>query len=110
MPSRLIEHRVEELASDAGQRENAIALLSALSGTVLAEIQSDDISLNPYTNAICFDWLVSGEWEDLEVEIYSDHFETYLSRDQELRINHWPSEPKPQALEKVIAELMAGTA
>ncbi|MXO49684.1 hypothetical protein GRI69_15650 [Erythrobacter vulgaris] len=90
MPDRLLELRVEELASDAAQRGNAIALLSALGGTALAKIESEDISLNPYTNAICFDWLVNGEWDSLEVEIYSDHFETYLSRDQELRINHWP--------------------
>ena len=110
MPSSSIERKVEELASDLAQRENAIALASALSGTALAEIHSDDISLNPYTSAICFNWLVSGEWENLEVEIYSDHFETYLSRDQELRINHWPSDPKPQALEKVVRELIAGAA
>ena len=110
MPSRLIERRVKELASDVAQLNNAIALLSSLQGTALSENESDDISLNPYTKAICFDWLVNGEWESLEVEIYSDHFETYLSRDQELRINHWPSEPKPQSLDKVISELLAGTA
>lgn len=110
MPKELLERRVEELAGDAAQRGNAIALLSALESTALGAFESEDISLNPYTKAICFDWLVSGEWDSLEVEIYSDRFETHLSRDQELRINHWPSEPKPQALEKVIGELLAGTA
>lgn len=110
MRKALLERRVEELASDAAQRDNAIALLSALDGTALAAIESDDISLNPYTNAVCFDWLVSGGWDSLQVEIYSDHFETYLSRDQELRINHWACEPRLPALENVIGELLAGTA
>jgi len=110
MPKELLERRVEELAGDAAQRGNAIALLSVLEGTALGAIESEDISLNPYTKAICFDWLASGEWDSLEVEIYSDRFETYLSRDQELRINHWPSEPRAAALEKVIGELLAGSA
>jgi hypothetical protein len=110
MPKGLLERRVEELASDAPQRDNAIALLSALDGTALAVMHSEDISLNPYTNAVCIDWLVSGEWDSLQVEIYSDHFETYLSRDKELRINHWACEPRLPALENVIGELLAGTA
>ena len=110
MPKELLERRVEELAGDAAQRSNAIALLLALEGTALGAIECKDISLNPYTKAICFDWLVSGEWESLEVEIYSDRFETYLSRDQELRINHWPSEPKSTALESVVGELLTGSA
>jgi hypothetical protein len=109
MTKALLERRVEELASDAPQRDNAIALLAALDGTALAAIESEDISLNPYTNAVCFDWIVSGEWDSLQVEIYSDHFETYLSRDQELRINHWACEPRFPALENVIGELLAGT-
>ncbi|MBX7541011.1 hypothetical protein [Qipengyuania sphaerica] len=110
MSKGLLERRVEDLASDAAQRSNAISLLAALEGTVLGAIESEDISLNRFTNAICFDWLVSGEWDSLQVEIYSDHFETYLSRDQELRINHWPSEPKSLALDKVMGELLAGAA
>ncbi|MFB0613627.1 hypothetical protein [Aurantiacibacter poecillastricola] len=110
MPKELLERRVEELAGDAAQRGNAIALLSTLEGTALGTIESEDISLNPYTKAICIDWLVSGEWDSLEVEIYSDRFETYLSRDQELRINHWPSEPQSAALESVIDELLMGSA
>lgn len=109
MPKDSLELRVEKLAGDAAQRGNAIALLSALEGTLLGGIESEDISLNPYTKAICFDWLVSGIWDSLEVEIYSDRFETYLSRDQELRINHWPSEPKSTALERVIGELLTGS-
>lgn len=106
----MLERRVEELAGDAAQRSNAIALLAALEGTVLEDIQSRDISLNHFTSAICFDWLVRGEWDSLQVEVYSDHFETYLSRDQELRINHWPSEPKLPALDKVMGELLTGAA
>ena len=106
----LLERRVEELAGDAAQRDNAIALLSALDGTALNEIESEGIWLNPYTDAICFGCLVSGEWDSFQVEIYSDHFETYLSRDQELRINHWACEPRLPALENVIGELLAGRA
>ena len=110
MPKGMLERRVEELADDAAELSNAIALLAALQGSALGEIESEDISLNPYTSAICFDWLVSGEWDSLQVEIYSDHFETYLSRNKELRINHWPSEPKAPALDKVMEELLAGAA
>ena len=110
MTLELLERRVDELACDTTQRRNAMALLSAIEGTVLGAIESEDISLNPYTNAICFDWLVNGEWNSLEVEVYPDRFETYLSRDQELRINHWPCEPKSGALGKVIGELLAGWA
>ncbi|MAH15537.1 MAG: hypothetical protein CMN65_07355 [Sphingomonadaceae bacterium] len=106
MSKELLEDRVEELAGDAAQHGNAIALISALEGTALGAIESEDISLNRYTKAICFDWLGRGEWDSLEVEIYSNHFETYLSRDQELRINHWRSE----ALRDVVAELLAGMA
>lgn len=110
MPKELLMRRVEEIAADAAQRGNAIALLSALDRTALASIESEDISLNPFTDAICIDWLASGEWDSLEVEIYSDRFETYLSRDQELRIKHWPSEPMSPALENVVAELLDGMA
>ncbi|MEL7188679.1 MAG: hypothetical protein AAGK17_03925 [Pseudomonadota bacterium] len=109
MPNTLLEDLVDELAGDAAQLSNAMALLFALGGTALANIESESISLNPYTNAVCFDWLVGGEWSSLEVEIYADHFETYLSRDRELRIKHWPSDPKPQAIDRVIKELLAGT-
>ena len=104
MPSELLTSRIEELAQDAGQRTNAIALLSALEGTVLDEVNYEDISLNRFTDAICFDWQARREWDDITVEVYPDHFETYLSRDKELRINHW------KALKDVVAELLAGMA
>lgn len=106
MPAELLIRRIEELAEDAGQRANAVALLSALEGSVLGGIHQEDISLNPFTNAVCFDWQAGREWDDVEVEVYPGHFETYLSRDQELRINHWRSD----ALKDVVAELLAGMA
>ena len=106
MPTELLTRRIEELAVDAGQRVNAVALLSAFEGTALDGIDHEDISLNSFTSAICFDWQVGREWDDVQVEIYPDHFETYLSRDQELRINHWRSE----ALTDVVVELLAGMA
>ncbi|MEO8618262.1 MAG: hypothetical protein ABI412_02750 [Sphingomicrobium sp.] len=108
MSEELLKRRIEELANDAEQRDNAVALLSALDGTALAELDIEDISVNSYTNAICIDWLASGEWDSIEVQIYPDHFETYLSRNLELRINHWPSEGQSTALEKVVEELLAG--
>ncbi len=43
------------------------------------------------------------------MEINSDHFETYLSHDKELRINYGACEPRLPALEGVIGELLAGT-
>lgn len=106
MPAELLTRRIEELAKDPGQRANAVALLSAIERSALDGIGHEDISLNSFTNAICFDWLAGREWDDVQVEIYPDRFETYLSRDQELRINHWRSE----ALKDVVAELLAGMA
>jgi hypothetical protein len=110
MPSELLTSRVEELAWDAGQQTNAVALLSALEGTVLDGIDHEDISLNPFTNAICFDWQAGREWDDVEVEVYPDRFETYLSRDQELRIKHWPNDLLSEGLKDVVEELLAGMA
>jgi hypothetical protein len=104
----LLKRRIETLSGDFTQRDNAIALLLALEGTVLAEIDPLDIELNPYTSAVCFYWLAGGEWDDVTVEVYPDQFETYLSRDRELRINHWPTEPKSSAIRNVIGELLAG--
>ncbi|MET1754967.1 hypothetical protein ABVV53_05770 [Novosphingobium sp. RD2P27] len=106
MPAELLIRRIEELTKDARQRANAVALLSAVEGSALDGIDHEDISLNPFTNAICLDWLAGREWDEVQVEIYPNHFETYLSRDQELRINHWRSE----ALKDVVAELLAGMA
>lgn len=110
MPAESLTRRIEELARDARQRANADALLSALEGCVLDGIDHEDITLNPFTNAICFYWQAGREWDDVEVEVYPDHFETYLSRDQELRIKHWPNDLRSEALKDVVAELLAGMA
>lgn len=110
MLSELLTSRIEELARNAGQQTNAVAFLSALEGSVLDGIDHEDISLNPFTSAICFDWQGGREWDDIEVEVYPDHFETYLSRDQELRIKHWPNDLRSEALKDVVEELLAGMA
>ena len=110
MTKGMLERRVVELTGDAALRSNALALISALEGTGFEASKCEDISLNPYTKAICCDWQLSGEWDSVEVQIYADRFETYLSRDRELRINHWPCEAQSVALEKVLGELLAGSA
>ena len=108
MAEEMLKRRIEKLAGDCAQCANAVALLLALEETVLAGIDPEDIEVNQFTNAICFYWQASGEWDDITVEVYSDGFETYLSRDRELRIKHWANEPKPAAIKNVIEELLAG--
>ena len=110
MKEELLKVRIEELAGDRAQRDNALALIAAFRGTVLAEIDRGDIEINGFTNALCFYWKAEGEWEDVSVEISADQFETYLSRDQEVRINHWPVRPDAFALKSVVDELLAGMA
>jgi hypothetical protein len=110
MPLEVLTNRIEELVWDAEQRANAVALLSALKGTALDEITQAEISLNSFTGAICLDWQTGGKWDDVEVKVYPDHFETYLSRNQELRIKHWPNDLRPDALKDVVYELLAGMA
>lgn len=110
MTSELLKSRVESLTQNACQRANAVALLSAIEGSALGRMSDEDISRNTFTNAICFDWRAGREWDDVEVEVYSDHFETYLSRDKELRIKHWPNDLRSEALREVVAELLAGLA
>ena len=106
----MLKRRIEELAGDCAQRDNAITLLVALEGTVLAGVDHEDIELNRFTNAICIYWNASGEWDNVFVEVYRDGFETYLSRDREVRIKHWPKEPKSAVIKNVVRELLAGMA
>ena len=108
MNEESLKLRIHELAGDGAQHGNAVALLVALKGTVLSEIDPEDIEINQFTNAICFYWKAHGAWIDVSLEVYADRFETYLSRDRELRINHWPNEPQPSAIENVVEELLAG--
>lgn len=110
MHEESVKLRIEELASDGLQRDNAVALLLAIRGTVLAVIDQEDIEINQFTNAIRFYWKADSEWIDVWVEVYPDQFETYLSRDRELRIKHWPNQPQPAAIKNVVDELLAGLA
>ncbi len=106
----VLKGHIEELARDCAQRDNAINLLMALEGTVLAGVDHEDIELNRFTNAICINWNASGEWDNVFIEVYRDGFETCLSRDRELRIKHWPKEPKSAVIKIVVRELVAGMA
>ena len=110
MPAETALRQIEQLASSSRQGDNARALLSALEGSALGTIGAEDISLHPYTQAISFYWVAGGEWDDIQVDVFEDHFESYLSRDGELRIKHWPSDVSPDALSALVGELWAGMA
>lgn len=110
MPTETALHQIEQLACSSRQGDNARALLFSLEGSALGAIGAEDISLHPYTQSISFYWVVGGEWDEIQVDVFEDHFESYLSRDGEIRIKHWPSDVPPDALSELVVELWAGMA